>query len=123
VVAFVAGVRPPARDSAEAGETTTMKLTTVTQMTIDGVTQGSSGASDEDRGNVFERNSWALSAGDNETRAFIDDTYQRAEAFRFGRRTYELFAGSGVRSTGCGRTPSVWPCGRRGTHIERCPLL
>lgn len=71
-----------------------MKLTTVTQMTIDGVTQGNGGASEEDRGNGFERGGWALGAGDDETRAFITQTYQRAEAFLFGRRTYELFAGS-----------------------------
>ena len=32
--------------------------------------------------------------GDNETQAFIKQTYQRADAFLFGRRTYELFAGS-----------------------------
>jgi len=32
--------------------------------------------------------------GDDETRTFITQTYQRAEAFLFGRRTYELFAGS-----------------------------
>ena len=30
---------------------------------------------------------------DNETLALINQTYQRAEAFLFGRRTYELFAG------------------------------
>lgn len=71
-----------------------MRLTTVTQMTIDGVTQGNGGASEEDRGNGFERGGWALGAGDDETRAFITQTYQRAEAFLFGRRTYELFAGS-----------------------------
>jgi dihydrofolate reductase len=35
---------------------------------------------------------------DNETMAFINQTYQRADAFLFGRRTYELFAGYwGVR--------------------------
>nr|BFE78167.1 hypothetical protein GCM10020093_007680 [Planobispora longispora] len=33
-------------------------------------------------------------AGDDETRTFITRTYQRAEAFLFGRRTYELFADS-----------------------------
>ena len=71
-----------------------MKLTTVTQVTIDGVTQGNGGASDEDRRNGFERGGWAPGAGDDETRAFIAETYQRAEAFLFGRRTYELFAGS-----------------------------
>jgi dihydrofolate reductase len=71
-----------------------MKLTTVTQVTIDGVTQGNGGASDEDRRNGFERGGWARGAGDEETRTFITQTYQRADAFLFGRRTYELFAGS-----------------------------
>ena len=71
-----------------------MKLTTVTQVTIDGVAQGNGGASDEDRRNGFERGGWAPGAGDDETRAFIAETYRRAEAFLFGRRTYELFAGS-----------------------------
>ncbi|MEU8277704.1 dihydrofolate reductase family protein [Microbispora bryophytorum] len=71
-----------------------MKLTTITQVTVDGVVQGNGGASDEDRRNGFERGGWALGKGDGETRAFIDQTYQRAEAFLFGRRTYELFAGS-----------------------------
>ncbi|MET8160648.1 dihydrofolate reductase family protein [Sphaerisporangium sp. NPDC005289] len=68
-----------------------MKLTTVTQITIDGVTQGNGGASDEDRRNGFELGGWARGAGDDDTRTFITQTYQRAEAFLFGRRTYELF--------------------------------
>ncbi|MER7209465.1 dihydrofolate reductase family protein [Streptosporangium sp. NPDC000239] len=71
-----------------------MKLTTMTQVTIDGVMQGNGGASDEDRRNGFERGGWALGKGDDETRAFINQTYQCADAFLFGRRTYELFAGS-----------------------------
>jgi dihydrofolate reductase len=70
-----------------------MKLITMTQVTVDGVMQGNGGASDEDRRNGFERGGWALGAGDNETMAFINQTYQRADAFLFGRRTYELFAG------------------------------
>lgn len=70
-----------------------MKLTTMTQVTIDGVMQGNGAASD-DRRNGFERGGWARGKGDDETRAFITRTYQRAEAFLFGRRTYELFAGS-----------------------------
>ncbi|MEU1737617.1 dihydrofolate reductase family protein [Streptosporangium sp. NPDC020145] len=71
-----------------------MKLTTMTQVTIDGVMQGNGGASGEDRRNGFERGGWALGKGDDETRAFINQTYQCADAFLFGRRTYELFAGS-----------------------------
>jgi len=70
-----------------------MKLTTMTQVTLDGVMQGNGAASD-DRRNGFERGGWARGAGDDETRTFITQTYQRAEAFLFGRRTYELFAGS-----------------------------
>ena len=71
-----------------------MKLTTMTQVTVDGVVQGNGHASDEDRRNGFERGGWAKGAGDDQTRTLITQTYQRADAFLFGRRTYELFAGS-----------------------------
>jgi dihydrofolate reductase len=71
-----------------------MKLTTMTQVTIDGVMQGNGGASDEDRRNGFERGGWARGKGDDETKAFINQTYERADAFLLGRRTYDLFAGS-----------------------------
>jgi dihydrofolate reductase len=71
-----------------------MKLTTMTQITVDGVVQGNGAASDEDRRNGFERGGWAKGAGDDETRTLITQTYQRADAFLFGRRTYEFFAGS-----------------------------
>ena len=70
-----------------------LKLTTMTQVTVDGVMQGNGGASDEDRRNGFERGGWAMGVFDNETMTFINQTYQRADAFLFGRRTYELFAG------------------------------
>ena len=35
-----------------------------------------------------------MCSSDLETRTLITQTYQRADAFLFGRRTYELFAGS-----------------------------
>jgi dihydrofolate reductase len=70
-----------------------MKLMTMTQVTIDGVMQGNGGASD-DRRNGFERGGWARGKGDNETKAFINQTYERADAFLLGRFTYELFAGT-----------------------------
>ena len=70
-----------------------MKLMTMTQVTVDGVMQGNGGASDEDRRNGFERGGWAMGVFSNETMAFITQTYQRADAFLFGRRTYEVFAG------------------------------
>ncbi|MEV5752707.1 hypothetical protein AB0L00_33250 [Actinoallomurus sp. NPDC052308] len=47
-----------------------MKLTTVTQVSIDGVTQGNGGVSDEDRRNGFD--GWARGKGDSETHAFIN---------------------------------------------------
>ncbi len=70
-----------------------MQLTTMTQVTLDGVMQGNGAASD-DRSNGFERGGWARGRGDDETRTLITQTFERAEAFLFGRRTYELFAGS-----------------------------
>ncbi|GAA4074228.1 dihydrofolate reductase family protein [Nonomuraea soli] len=69
-----------------------MKLTTMTQVTLDGVMQGNGGTTDEDRRTGFTRGGWARGAGDDGTRALIAQTYQRAEAFLFGRRTYEIFA-------------------------------
>ena len=70
-----------------------MKLTTMTQLTVDGVMQGNGGTTAEDRRNGFERGGWAMGAGDDTTMALINETYARADAFLFGRRTYELFAG------------------------------
>src|SRR6266498_3538454 len=74
-----------------------MKLTTMTQVTVDGVMQGLGGP-DEDRRGGFERGGWALPLFDNEAATFLAEVYQRADAFLFGRRTYEIFAGYwGVR--------------------------
>ena len=70
-----------------------MKLTTMTQVTVDGVMQGNGAASDEDRRGGFERGGWAMGVFDDETLSLIGQTYQSADAFLFGRRTYELFAG------------------------------
>ena len=69
-----------------------MKLTTVTHVSLDGVMQGLGGA-DEDRRGGFERGGWALPFMDNEGGAIVGDIFQRADAFLFGRSTYELFAG------------------------------
>src|SRR5919107_4834409 len=78
-----------------------MKLTTQTQVTVDGVMQGNGGVTDEDRRDGFERGGWARGAGDAGTLSFITETYQRADAFLFGRRTYEIFArGWGVMDRG-----------------------
>jgi dihydrofolate reductase len=70
-----------------------MKLTTTTQVSVDGVMQAN-GPSDEDRRQGFERDGWALPLFDDESSAFVDQVYERADAFLFGRRTYEMFAGT-----------------------------
>jgi len=74
-----------------------MILTTTTQVSVDGVRQGNGGRHpDLDAG--FERGGWARPQFDNEVMTFVEQVYQRADAFLFGRRTYELFAGYwGVR--------------------------
>jgi dihydrofolate reductase len=70
-----------------------MKLTTTTNVSVDGVMQGLGGP-DEDRRGGFERGGWAMPYFDVETAALTGQVYQRADAFLFGRRTYEVFAGS-----------------------------
>ena len=61
------------------------------QVSVDGVMQGPGGPEEDERG-VFERGGWAHF--DNEAGTAMDEIYQRADAFLFGRRTYEVFAGS-----------------------------
>jgi dihydrofolate reductase len=71
-----------------------MKLTTMTQITVDGVMQGNGGATREDSKSGFVRGGWAMGMFDDETLAFITQTYESADAFLFGRKTYEVFAAS-----------------------------
>jgi dihydrofolate reductase len=74
-----------------------MKLTTTTQVSVDGVMQGNGGRHPDLDGG-FDRGGWARPLFDNEAMTFVNEVYQRADAFLFGRRTYELFAGYwGVR--------------------------
>jgi dihydrofolate reductase len=83
-----------------------MKLTTITIVSVDGVMQGLGGP-DEDRRGGFERGGWVASLFDNEAMAFLNQVYQRADAFLFGRRTYEIFAGSWGAMDDPGASP-IW---------------
>ncbi|MBV9921460.1 MAG: dihydrofolate reductase family protein [Pseudonocardia sp.] len=56
-----------------------MKLTTNQQISVDGVVQ--------------DNGRWARSQFDDEALQFVGDFYERADAFLFGRGTYDLFAG------------------------------
>jgi dihydrofolate reductase len=68
-----------------------MKLTTTTQVSVDGVMQGPGGPEEDKRGG-FERGGWAHF--DTEAGTVMGEIYQRVDAFLFGRRTYEIFARS-----------------------------
>ncbi len=81
-----------------------MKLTTVTNVSLDGVTQGhrrievgtrrEGRVPEEDGSDGFERFGWGPPLLDDEASTFFSEAFQRADAFLFGRRTYEIFAGS-----------------------------
>jgi dihydrofolate reductase len=81
-----------------------MKLTTTTQVSVDGVMQGPGGPEEDERGR-FERGGWAHF--DSESSTAMDEIYQRADAFLFGRRTYEVFAGSWGTWDDPGNSP-IW---------------
>ena len=70
-----------------------MKLTVNTNVSVDGVMQGLGGP-EEDPSGGFERGGWAMPYFDEEAAALVGWVYGRADAFLFGRRTYEIFAGS-----------------------------
>src|SRR5438477_2528809 len=70
-----------------------MRLTTTTNVSVDGVMEGLGGP-DEDRSGGFERGGWAIPLLDTETGNYLNQVYGGAAAFLFGRRTYEIFAGS-----------------------------
>jgi dihydrofolate reductase len=83
-----------------------MKLTTTTFVTLDGVMQGL-GAADEDRRGGFERGGWVAPLFDAEAATVLNQVYARADAFLFGRRTYEIFAGSWGAMDDPGNNP-IW---------------
>jgi dihydrofolate reductase len=71
-----------------------MKLTTTIQVSVDGVMQGNGGLHELDRRRGFERGGWARPLFDNESMTYVNQLYQSADAFLFGRLTYEIFAAS-----------------------------
>jgi dihydrofolate reductase len=72
-----------------------MKLSVTAQVSVDGVVQGPGAGPPlpgiTERGG-FERVGWAHF--DDEAGSAMDEIFERADAFLFGRRTYEIFAAS-----------------------------
>ena len=98
-----------------------MKLTTVTNVSVDGVMQGLGGP-DEDRRGGFERGGWALPLfeNDDEAATYLNEVYQRADAFLFGRQTYEVFAGSWGSWADPGNSP-IWTRSPSTSHRPHSP--
>src|SRR5689334_5195649 len=70
-----------------------MRLTITTNVSVDGVMQGLGGPGEDRRGG-FDRGGSAIPLLDIEDGDHINEVYGGAAAFLFGRRTYEIFAGS-----------------------------
>lgn len=81
-----------------------MRLTTTTQVSIDGVMQGPGGPEEDEHGS-FTRGGWAHF--DDEAGTAMDEIYERADAFLFGRRTYEIFAATWGQWEDPGNSP-IW---------------
>jgi len=70
-----------------------MRLTTTTNVSLDGVMQGL-GRDDEDPRGGFVRGGWVIPLTGSEEMDHITEVYESATAFLFGRQTYEIFARS-----------------------------
>ncbi len=68
-----------------------MKLILMQFLTVDGVSQGP-GSPDEDTTDGFTRGGWLVPHMDDEFERIVSAWTLRADAFLFGRRTYENFA-------------------------------
>lgn len=74
------------------------KLVVGTFLTLDGVMQAPGGP-DEDRDEGFAHGGWLVPFFDDRLLEIMSDWTSRAGAFLFGRKTYEIFAGSWPNAT------------------------
>ncbi len=98
-----------------------MRLTTTTNVSVDGVMQGLGGP-DEDRRGGFDRGGWAIPLLDTETGDYLNQVYGGAAAFLFGRRTYEIFAGSWGAMTDPSTSPIAAALNSRPKYVASTSL-
>jgi dihydrofolate reductase len=101
-----------------------MKLMANIQVSVDGVYQSNGGRHpDFDPG--MERGGWARPLFDDESLAYVGDYYQRADAFLFGRRTYEMFLwswGTGIWGSDQGDNPISTALNTRPKYVASATL-
>ncbi len=98
-----------------------MRLTTTTNVSVDGVMQGLGGP-DEDRRGGFDRGGWAIPLLDAEAGEYLNEAYGRAAAFLFGRRTYEIFAGYWGAMADPSTNPVAAPLNSRPKYVASTTL-
>jgi dihydrofolate reductase len=98
-----------------------MRLTTTTNVTVDGVMQGLGGP-DEDRSGGFGRGGWAIPLNDTEIGDYLNQIYGGAAAFLFGRQTYEIFAGYWGAFTDPSKNPIAAALNSRPKYVASTSL-